>query len=82
MYGINRRYQNKTFWLCNCYTKTKCTARVTTCGATAKLSNEHNHRPLQDKTILDNATFKLVTILDSKRNIELYMENIKKKMFE
>lgn len=72
MYGINRRYQNKTFWLCSWYTKTKCTARVTTSGTTARLSNEHNHPPSEDKSILENATFTTVNIIDKKKDFDVF----------
>ncbi|XP_018573595.1 protein tramtrack, beta isoform isoform X15 [Anoplophora glabripennis] len=44
-YGINRRLQNKTFWICYSYRKTRCKARVTTTGNVAKLSGSHNHEP-------------------------------------
>lgn len=76
IYGINRRYQNKTFWLCSSYTKTKCTARVQTSGSTAKLSNDHNHAPLSDTKFLENNPFKIVTILDKKKELDTYINKI------
>lgn len=78
IYGINRRYQNKTFWLCSFYTKTKCTARVTTSGTTAKLSNRHNHPPTENKKQLENATFTTVTVYEKKSDFENYSENVER----
>ncbi|KAJ8965921.1 hypothetical protein NQ317_019023 [Molorchus minor] len=44
-YVINRRMQNRTFWICGSYRKTKCKARVATTGNLAKVSGTHNHQP-------------------------------------
>lgn len=65
VYGINRRCQDRTFWLCSSYyRKDKCTARVTTIGnRTAKLSNEHNHPPPNDTIIAGDTKYTIVTIL-------------------
>ncbi|XP_018573629.1 protein tramtrack, beta isoform isoform X46 [Anoplophora glabripennis] len=45
-YKINTRRSDRTYWKCVSYNKTKCKARVTTQGSTAKISVErHNHSP-------------------------------------
>lgn len=67
IYCINRRTPERTFWLCNSYSKTKCTARVTTVGSkTAKLSNKHNHPPSRDTEVTDQTQFTLATIIQKK----------------
>ncbi|CAH1986786.1 unnamed protein product [Acanthoscelides obtectus] len=37
---------DRTYWKCTAYNRTKCKARVTTQGNTARLNTEHhNHQP-------------------------------------
>lgn len=79
MYGINRRYQNKTFWLCSNYTKTKCTARMTTSGKTATLSNGHNHAPVENRKQLDNARFTIVTIFEKRKDVDNLIDKLQTK---
>ncbi|XP_072393830.1 uncharacterized protein [Diabrotica undecimpunctata] len=42
-FGLNRRYHEKTFWLCSHYSKTHCRARVITFSNKAVIKNKHNH---------------------------------------
>ncbi|XP_018573602.1 protein tramtrack, beta isoform isoform X22 [Anoplophora glabripennis] len=64
-YGINRRYKNKTFWLCKFYAKKGCTARVATFENQAKLTRHHNHEPDTTEESLLNLKRKVVTLITS-----------------
>ncbi|XP_072393832.1 uncharacterized protein [Diabrotica undecimpunctata] len=50
-YYLNKKYHNKTFWLCRSYYKTRCKAKILTTGKIVKLSDYHNHDP--NATTLD-----------------------------
>ncbi|CAG9856464.1 unnamed protein product [Phyllotreta striolata] len=62
VYGLNRRYQEKSFWLCSHYAKTHCKARVITFSNKAVLKNTHNHRmdSLPSLTGLNYKTIEIV----------------------
>ncbi|XP_056643890.1 modifier of mdg4-like isoform X16 [Diorhabda carinulata] len=71
-YGLNRRYHEKTFWLCSHYAKTHCRGRVITFSNKAMRKGHHNHVEDKHPNLLD-LNYKLIEILDPiKTNQKLY----------
>lgn len=72
VYGINKFKNDRTLWRCTSYTKTKCSATVTTCKDTAILFDRHNHFPPKEQ--------KNIYHMEYNTNIKLLAANVDNKV--
>ncbi|XP_023014964.1 uncharacterized protein isoform X22 [Leptinotarsa decemlineata] len=69
VYKINNKMQDRTYWKCVSYNKTRCKARVTTQGNVARLNGEHNHMPTMDNC--NGLSSQIVTIVKNTKAISI-----------
>lgn len=50
-FTINTKQGNRTRWRCTQYFKSKCRASLVTFGRNVRVSQFHNHRPIEPDTI-------------------------------